>query len=455
MNVSQAAPGVAIVGVTVIDPATRTVDEDRTVVIRGGEITDVVRSDGSAPDDAEVVNGRGRYLIPGLWDFHFHDTENHLELLLASGVTGVREMGPAPGATTVRDEIAAGRRAGPRVVIGYPVDGDTSVIDWVTEVRDEATARAAVREARESGADFVKVFSFIDRDVYFTIADESHRTAIPFAGHVPYSVTAAEAAQGGQSTIEHLTGVLHGGSAREGALLGEFASIRRGASSLADWMSVWMYKQSRRLLDGQDADRRARLFDLFAEHGTRQVPTLVILRDFAHFDDLPHRDDPRRARVHASYFEFFGGFAAELENTVSAGDRGATRERYRADLDLVREMHEAGVPIVAGTDGAPSLPPGAMLHDELRELVRAGLTPMDALAAATVNAAEAAGLDRVGRIQRGAMADLVLLNDDPLADIGATERIEAVLANGRLLKRDALDELMASAEASARSPSPD
>jgi imidazolonepropionase-like amidohydrolase len=138
--------------------------------------------------------------------------------------------------------------------------------------------------------------------------------------------------------------------------------------------------------------------------------------------------------VSSSYFEFFGGFVAELENTVSADDRAATRERYRADLDLVREMHEAGVPIVAGTDGAPSLPPGAALHDELRELVKAGLAPMDALAAATVNAADAAGLDSVGRIQRGAKADLVLLKDDPVADIGATEQIEAVLANGRLVE---------------------
>lgn len=434
MALSQDAPAVAIAGVTVIDPATRRVDKGHTVVIRGGEISEIGRSDGSAPDDAQIVDGRGRYLIPGLWDFHFHDARDHLELLLASGVTGVREMGPAPGAPTLRAEIAAGRRAGPRLVIGYPVDGETSVIDWVTEVRDEASARAAVREARESGADFVKVFSFIDRDVYFAIADESRRTGIPFAGHVAYAVTAAEAAEAGQATIEHLTGVLHGGSARERELLGEFASIRRSASSLTDWMRLWMYQQSRRLLDGQDADRRARLFDLFARRGTRQVPTLVILRDFAHFDDLPHRDDPRRARVSPGYFEFFEGFSVELEKTVSADDRAATRERYRADLDLVREMHEAGVPIVAGTDGAPSLPPGAMLHDELRELVRAGLAPMDALAAATVNAADAAGLDRGGRIQRGAVADFVLLDDDPIADIGATERIAAVVANGRLVE---------------------
>lgn len=451
MAVTQGASAVAIVGVTVIDPATRRVDEDHTVVIREGEITDVGRSDGSAPDDAEVVDGRGRYLIPGLWDFHFHDTEDHLELLLASGVTGVREMGPAPSAPNTRAEIAAGRRAGPRLVIGYPVDGETSVIDWVSDVRDEETVRAAFSDARESGTDLVKVFSFIGRDVYFAIADESRRTGIPFGGHVPYAVTAAEAAEAGQSTIEHLTGVLHGGSSREGELLGEFASIRRGASSLSDWMSIWMYKQSRRLLDSQDADRRARLFELFAEHGTRQVPTLVILRDFAHFDDLPHRDDPRRARVFPSYFEFFDGFVADLEKSVSAADRAASRERYRADLDLVREMHEAGAPIVAGTDGAPSLPPGAALHDELRELVVAGLAPMDALAAATVNAADAAGLERVGRIQRGAMADLVLLNGDPLADIGATEEIEAVVANGRLLERDALDEMIASAEATVRS----
>lgn len=92
---SQGSPAVAVVGVTVIDPGTRRVDDDHTVVTRGGEITDVVRSDGSALDDAEVVDGRGRYLISGLWDFHFHGAEDDLDLLLASGVTAVREMGPA------------------------------------------------------------------------------------------------------------------------------------------------------------------------------------------------------------------------------------------------------------------------------------------------------------------------------------------------------------------------
>jgi imidazolonepropionase-like amidohydrolase len=451
--VSQGARPIAIVGVTVVDPATRSVDADSTVIIRSGEIADVGVTDGSAPADAEVIDGRGRYLIPGLWDFHFHGAEDNLELLRSFGVTGVRELGPAPGAPALRDEIAAGRRAGPRVVVGYPVDGETSVIDWVTEVRDEATARAAAREAKKSGADFVKVISFIGRDVYFAIAEESRRIGIPFAGHVPYSVTAAEAAEAGQATIEHLTGMLHGGSAREAELLAEFASIRRGASSLADWMGIWMFHQSRRLLDSQEPDRRARLFDLFAEHGTRQVPTLVLLRDWAHFDDLPHRDDPRHVRLPPS--GFFAGIAAEVASAVSGDERAATRQRYSADLDLVRGMHEAGVRIVAGTDLAPSLPPGAMLHDELRELVKAGLEPMDALGAATINAAEAAGLDRVGRIQRGAVADLVLLNDDPLANIGSSERIEAVVANGRLLKRDALDGLIATAEASWQAASVD
>lgn len=440
---SQGTPAVAVVGVTIIDPATRSVEANRTVVTRGGEIADVARSDGSAPADAEVIDGRGRYVIPGLWDFHFHGTEDHLEVLLAAGVTGVRDMGPAPGAPNLRDEIAAGRKLGPRLVIGCPVDGEESVIDWVTEVRDEAAARTAVREATESRADFVKVFSFLSRDVYFAIADESRRAGIPFAGHVPYAVTAAEAAEAGQATIEHLTGVLHGGSAREAELLGEFASIKRGTSSLTDWMALWMYQQSRRLLDSQDADRRARLLYQFAEHNTWQVPTLVTLRDWAHFDDLPHRDDPRRGRVPPSYFAFFAGFATELGRAVSKEDRAATRDRYGAELDLVREMQQAGVRIVAGTDMAPSLPPGAMLHDELRELVKAGLGAMDVLAAATINAAEAAGLDRVGRIQRGAAADLVLLNGDPIANIANAEQIESVIANGRLLKRDALDKLIA------------
>jgi hypothetical protein len=444
---------VAIRDVTVIDPSRRAIIPAQTVVTEGSDVVLGDSADVPVPAGAEIIDGRGRFVMPGLWDMHVHGATDDLGLFLACGVTGLREMGPAPDAVTARADIATGRVLGPRLVVGDPVDGAESVIDWVTPAEDADAARAAVTKARVAGNDFVKVFSFLPRDAFFGISMEAQRQAIRFAGHVPYSVTSAEAAEAGQWTIEHLTGVLHGGSRHELDLLSEFAAIRRPASSLFDWVRLWWFRQSRDLVESQDAARRHRLLALFADRGTWHVPTLITLRDFAHFDALPHADDPRRRWVSPDWANraFFAELATDFERTVTADERHHARAAYALQLRVVNEMHQAGVGLLSGTDCAPSRPPGLGVHEELALFVEAGLSTMDALRTATTNPAAALGLDRAGRVETGAIADLVVLDADPIADIRNTERVHAVIANGRLLDAAAIEGLVAQHRAVAAS----
>jgi hypothetical protein len=434
----------AITGVTLIDPSQRTVTPDATVVLRGDRIAAVGQGqDAALPPHATTVDGRGRFLIPGLWDMHVHGSAGHLPLYLACGVTGVREMGPAPASVDLREEIRSGRRLGPRLVIGDPVDAPDSVIDWVRSAADEDSAVAVVSAIQAQGADFIKVFSFLEREPYLAIAGEADGRGIPFGGHVPYAVTVEEAATAGQWTIEHLTGVLHGASDRESELLGQFARVRRSRASLLDWVRLWFFEQARSLLDSHQPDRLRHLLEVFREQATWHVPTLVGLRDFRYFDDLPHQADERRRWVAPDYYAFFAEFATDFAKTVPHRTRFEARDQYRLEQQIVAEMHGAGVGLLAGTDGPPCLPPGLSLHEELALLVDAGLPPMEALRTATRNPALALGLEEMGKIEAGAAADLVLLAADPLADIRNTQRIEAVVAAGQLLDRAALDRLLA------------
>jgi imidazolonepropionase-like amidohydrolase len=452
MTQSNESPGIAITDVTVVDPPTGTVAEHRSVMMRGSRIVEV---GDHHPDisnfDGTIVDGAGRWLIPGFWDMHVHEAVEDLDLFIAAGVTGVRDLSGAWEAESraATEAIAARREIGPRMILGAPIDGEGSVaIDEMQQVSDVRSAQALVAQAQSVGADFVKVFSFLSRETFSAIAEAARTFDLPFGGHVPYAVTAEEAANAGQWTIEHLTGVLHGGSTAEHALLRDLDRIRKPAS-LADWVRTWMFDQAASLVQSQDVDKRKGLLARFAEAGTWHVPTLAVLRDIAYFDDLPHRDDPRRRRVPPEYYGFFDQFFSDFERTVAPETRVGARERFDLEMQIVGEMRDAGVGILAGTDGPPSLPAGASLHDELAQLVQAGLTPLEALRSATSEPARALGLEDMGTIRAGAVADLVLLDGDPVADIRNTERIRAVVADGRLFDNAQLEMMVERRSAAA------
>jgi imidazolonepropionase-like amidohydrolase len=445
----------ALAHVTVIDCTGAKPKSDQTVVIAGSHIAAIGKSGRvKAPADAQVVDATGKYLIPGLWDMHVHGTSvpHFAELFIANGVTGVRNMfTPIPSIKPVRDAIREGRRIGPRIVAaGRIVDGPKPVWSGSIAVHDAAEGREAVRTVQREGSDFVKVYSLLPRDAYFAIADEAKKQGLPFAGHVPESVSAVEASDAGQKSIEHLTGVLVACSDQEAQLrkmmmeaIGiQDAAASRLARERAEVKALETY-----------SDRKARrLFDRFKKNHTWQCPTLTVLRSMALLNDPEFRMDPRLKYLPS---EIQGRWNPENDFRLKARtpqDWNNARKSYERKLQIVGEMRRAGVALLAGTDTLnPYCFPGFSLHDELALMVRAGLTPMEALQAATRNAARFLGREKeLGTVQNGKLADLVLLDADPLEDIHNTAKISAVVANGRLLDRASLDQMLADAEAAAK-----
>lgn len=414
---------------TVIDLARGERVPDQTVVVVGARVAAVGPSAGPRrlrpPAGARVVDGRGGYLIPGLWDMHVHVLGRGREatlfpLLLAHGVTGVRNMHaavPLDSAVRVRAAVAAGQVLGPRLVLSGPlVDGPTP---WAHAgalvVATPEAARRAVDSLADEGADFIKVYDALAPAAYLAVTVEAARRGLAVAGHIPRRVRPEQAAAAGQRSVEHLYGLVPAcGGGPPGAGAGRAAA--------------------------PDSGRCRAVVDAFGRHGTYQTPTLALHR--AQADPAAVLADAARMTLvaPATRERWRGLFAATIRS--DSARRRLTADG-RARLGAVGALHRAGVPILAGTDvGNPLLVPGASLHDELALLVEAGLTPLAALRAATLEPARyLRATDSLGSVSAGALADLVLLDADPLVDIGNARRMRAVIANGRLLDRPALQAL--------------
>jgi imidazolonepropionase-like amidohydrolase len=282
------AKSLAITGVTVIDATGAPALPDMTVVVTGDRITAVTKSrEVGAPERARVVDGKGKYLIPRLWDMHVHTASpSFLPLYLANGVTGVRDMHAMdPDATFgLGKQMQEGKQPGPRVVAAGPlVDGAKPLVPGWLVAANAAEGREAVRKLKKMGADFVKAYTKLPRDAYLSIADEARNQGLPFAGHVPESVSAAEASDLGQKSIEHLTGVELACSDREDELRREAVATLAKADN-----QVAMELLGRIDVQAADSfsDKKARaLYARFVRNGTWQVPTLIVLRSFVSLDD--------------------------------------------------------------------------------------------------------------------------------------------------------------------------
>ncbi len=442
--VSAQDADLVITDVGVVDVAQGRVLPHQTVVVRGSRIVALGPvGNGPSPAGVATLDGRGRFLIPGLWDMHVHlaaipgTADVFLPVLVANGVLGARDThSNLAQVVALKREIAAGSRVGPRLwVAGELVDGAATVNPSARVVRTEDEAREAVRALKAGGADFVKVYSALSRDLYFAIVDEARRQRIPFAGHVPFSVTAAEASAAGQRTFEHLIGVEVGVSSAEETILATQADL------IAKKEFRW--PDARQLQTTFDSARAAQLFAMLTRNDTWQVPTLIVHRQIGRTVDGAPTDEPGLAYMPKMVREFW-----ELPMGRFATDVKALYPEY---VTLVGRLNRAGVPILAGTDFPnPYVYPGFSLHEELALLVEAGLTPAEALRAATLSPARFLGVaDSLGTVATGKVADLVLLDGNPLEDIGQTRRIKAVIQRGKVFDRAALDQLLAGAAALA------
>jgi imidazolonepropionase-like amidohydrolase len=299
-----------------------------------------------------------------------------------------------------------------------------------------------VRSLKQQGADFIKVLSPA-REAYFALADEAKKQNIAFAGHVPETVTAAEASNAGQKSIEHLSNILIACSSRED----ELRAARATAIAKSDAAAFARIAQE--TLDSYDANKAAALFARFVKNGTWQAPTLVWTQVEANLDQAPADDGRLKYLPRAVRAEWQ---PAKLTANTKPEEFALNRRVFAKYLEIVGAMQRAGVQIIAGSDSLdPYVFPGSSLHEELALLVKSGLTPMEALQAATRNAATYLGLlDNYGTVEEGKRADLVLLDANPMTDITNTQKISAVVLGGRMMNKAALQELLAGAEQAAR-----
>lgn len=445
-------PDLAIVDVTVIDAAGGR-QGNRTVVVDSGRIVQVLAA-GERVEAAQVVDGRGRYLIPGLWDFHVHLTydERFTEampgMFLSWGITSIRDTGGVlEKLLPVVAPLKAEGVVAPRVFFAGPLlDGEYVVYDGVNRPAlgianpDVATARANIAALADAGVDFVKIYEMISPEVFDALVEAAGERGLPIDGHVPLSMVARDVAPRVQS-LEHLRNIELDCSADADQLL---AARRRVLAAHdggpgADLRSRLHGEQ--RLAAVATYDRARCLEVLESMQMTIQVPTLRL-------NALALAPPFERADWNTALARVPADAATEWR---SAGDRQragppSRDTTYAAfSLALVGEMYAQGVPIGAGTDTPISYAiPGYSLHNELEMLVRAGLPPLEALRAATLRPAEFFGREgEMGTVEVGRLADLVLLSADPLADIANTRAIEAVVTRGVLLGRAELDSLVA------------
>jgi imidazolonepropionase-like amidohydrolase len=432
---TPAAPIFAITNVTVIDVQNGGRTVDQTLVVTGNRITAVgPATQIVSPAGARVVDGRGKFLIPGLWDMHVHSLE-HLgidygygmepyKLYIANGVTGVRDMGSSFIQFVVgKRRIESQQLVAPRIVAAGPLleggkpDLNRAIISKYVPTPE--AGRLAVDALAESGVDFLKVHNGLTRDTYLAIADEAKRKNMVFAGHVPEDVTAVEASNAGQRSIEHLAPLM--------PVCADPASLRAVRDNPNEPIVMTREKC-------EEALRQ------IARNGTWLTPTIIsgFPQTAANSPDVESQrrylKPDRRATC----------------PPLPAQERPGARVRHELDLKITKLAFDAGVRMLAGTDTTTCRQPGFAVIQEITLFVDAGLSPLEALKTATVNPAVFFNLsDSMGTIARGKLADMVLLDADPLMDIQNIKRVSAVVANGRLFDTPALTKLLTDLLASA------
>src|SRR5713226_1694719 len=433
--------------VTVVNVRTGTLQPELTVILERNHIFSVGPSkSANYPRNAPSVNCRGLFLIPGLWDMHVHlvfgdwfpdAKEISLPLFVANGVTGVRDMGSELDIVQEwRNEIEAGQLIGPRIYTSGPMlDGPKPRFPSSVAIATPGDAHRAVEDLKRRGADFIKLQSLIPRDAVFAIAEEAKKQEIPYEGHVPDAMRASEMSAVGMKSFEHLIGIFEGSSPAEGEFL-------KGNKTEGKFLATY------------DATRAAALAEMLAKNQTWQCPTLVWERGGNLIDVSDFSKDERVKYVPASWKnKTWKRFTDEIMQGYGTDDLATRKKFIEKELEVVGMMHKAGVPFLAGTDTPAGVHifPGYSLHEELQRFVAAGFTPLEALQTATINPARFFGIeDQAGTVEKGRLADLVLLSANPLEDIANTQMIAAVIVSGRYLRRADLDKMLNRMETAAR-----
>lgn len=438
---------------TVVDLHDGSLHANRHIAVDDGRIVAIAddrEARGFKP--ARRVDAAGKFAIPGLWDMHVHfgggealadENRDLLPLYVAHGVTTVRDAAGDLSEHVLqwRDQVRKGELQSPTIYTSGPkIEGKGSIWPGDQEVADETELRAAFDRLQAMRVDFVKITeSALSPQLFMAALAEAKRRGMKTSAHVPLGLVLDDVAAAGLGSIEHMGYVLRAGSPREREIDEAFLAgkIKAGEANA-------------QLGDSYDRDTALAAYRKLAARGLAITPTLHGSRVIDYLDQDDHKND--------DYLHYIGpGLKATYTWRVeraSKADAAAIAKRhahYELEASQLPLLQQAGMTILAGTDAGflnSYNYPGIGLHDELREYVRYGLTPLQALQSATLRNAAFLGHDKdSGDLAEGKVADIVLLERNPLQDIDATRAIDAVVLKGDYLDRKALDALLAGARA--------
>ncbi len=413
----------AIINVTVIDVREGLELSEMTVIISGNQISQVGKTNAvKIPKGAKVINGAGKFLIPGLWDVHTHFTDSgksSFSLFIANGVTSIRDMyGDLDQLKAWRKEIEGGKIIGPRMKItGAAIEG-SEVAGFHKFIKTPAEAEEFIASLAAKGADHVKIRSYASKEVYIAICESAKRHNLKLVGHAPWGIDYSIGFSSGQVSFEH---------------------------------GYYPYPLSK-----MSAEEKKQVIETMVKNNVYLVPTLVTWepRTKAYMDveamvnDRSDKLDPRRKYIEDSLLNTWKEGLRYRKEEKREGLAG-WREVLDSSANETGELFRAGVSVMPGTDtGATAIFPGFDLHEELRLFVeKMGLTPAETLRSATLAPAEFYGISStLGTIEQGKLADLVLLNANPLNDVKNTKQISAVVVNGRFLAQKDLQKMLEQVE---------
>ncbi len=424
------SPAIVLEGATLIDGSGGEPVTDALVLVKDGHIAAVARvNELEPPRGAQVISLVGKTIIPGLIDAHAHAERWAVERYVAWGVTTVRDLGASgtDSSIALKNAVNLGSVLGPRMFTsGAMIDGVPPTYPTATGVRTPGEVRKAVDLRAVAGVDYVKIYTKFTPDLLPALMDEAATLQFPVAAHLG-KIDALTAARAGVASLEHMAGVV------EAAVPNPAFYVRAHDQFLRGWTveeAGWA---------GLDSAAVARVARALAATRVAIVPTLVLHEMLARLDNPTLLSRPGMEDVPAAV----AGVRDVRGLLRRAGWRAADLQAFRRarprQNQFVREFKRAGGLIAAGSDAANQLlVPGLSLHEEMSLLVAAGLTPLEAITAATRKGAELLRADSLGRIAPGKMADLVVLDANPAADIAASRRIAFVMIRGRLIRPDSL-----------------
>ncbi len=424
-----------IKNVNIVDVQSGEILTSQDVVLRADTIFRIEPHGSTILHAPQIIDGSGQYLIPGLWDMHVHNWwgyQDFFPLLIANGVTGIREMwGNMPEINRIRQLVEMDSITGPDMIsAGAIVDGNPPAWEGSDIADTPEKGREIVRKQKAEGADFIKVYSLLERDVYFAIADECKKQNIQFHGHIPQRITLPEALEAAHGSIEHFYGILEFSSSKYEYLT---QVMKKGVEKdtligFRNW-----YKLADFLVDTYDPTREQALFELVETYKPWVCPTLVVwIGAQRNFDpDYPY--DTRIDYVPPYSINNWRLKKEDKQDSISKLNFQTEVNSYKIVEKLLKNLKNHGAKYLAGSDYPnPYTFPGFSIHEELELFVAAGFSPLEALQTATINPAIFLGIEnKIGSIHVGKKANMVLLAENPLDNIKNTTKIDAVILRGK------------------------